>query len=150
MKVYVSFKRLNKNASIPKFSYNDDAGFDICSVDSITIKAGECAVLKSGLAWSAWTTDATWRPYLQLKGRSGLSIKYGIEMCNAGVIDAGYRGEINIKLYNTSKIDYEIKVGDRIAQGIVYLLPSVTIEEVEELEESETGRGSNGLGSTGK
>lgn len=150
MKVYVSFKRLNEYASIPKYSYNEDAGFDICSIENIIIKAGESAILKSGLAWAAWTTDATWRPYLQLKGRSGLSIRNGIEMCNAGVIDAGYRGEINIKLYNTSRTDYEIKVGDRIAQGIVYLLPDVTIEEVNELVESETGRGCKGLGSTGK
>ena len=78
--------------------------------------------------------------------RSGLSVKKGIDVL-AGVVDAGYRGEIMVCLYNTSDEDVEINRGDRIAQIIFQEVPLVSLIESEELETSQ--RGSNGFGSTG-
>ena len=65
----------------------------------------------------------------------------------AGVVDAGYRGEIMVCLYNTSDEDVEINSGDRIAQIIFQEVPNISLLLREELETSQ--RGSNGFGSTG-
>ena len=79
--------------------------------------------------------------------RSGLSVKKGIDVL-AGVIDAGYRGEIMVCLYNTSDEDVEIKRGDRIGQMIFQEVPVISLQLREQLGSSQ--RGSNGFGSTGK
>ncbi|MFZ4617721.1 MAG: dUTP diphosphatase [Rectinemataceae bacterium] len=153
MMIKVCFKKLNQNAEIPRYGYRGDAGLDFFAVDDVVIPAHESIDVGTGVAWQAEMVDLIgdecgWHPYLQLKGRSGMSIKNGVELCNAGVIDWGYRGEIRVKLYNTSGEAYEIKRGDRIAQGIVYLVPEVRVIEVEELSISE--RGDRGFGSSGR
>lgn len=84
-------------------------------------------------------------PYLHVVSRSGLATK-GIHV-GAGIIDWGYRGELKIILHNISNIPFDIKKGDRIAQGIVRFKPTTEIEVVEDL--SETIRGTNGFGSSG-
>jgi dUTP pyrophosphatase len=84
----------------------------------------------------------------QVRPRSGLALKHGIGMLNApGTIDADYRGEIGIILFNFSDIPFTIKRGDRIAQMVFAKLVHAKLEKVEEL--SETRRGSGGFGHTG-
>ena len=78
--------------------------------------------------------------------RSGLAVKRGIDVF-AGVIDAGYRGEIKICLYNSSGTTVEINSGDRVAQIIFHKLPETNMLEVDDLEDSERGVG--GFGSSG-
>ncbi|KAF2437334.1 dUTP diphosphatase [Karstenula rhodostoma CBS 690.94] len=84
--------------------------------------------------------------YGRVAPRSGLAAKHGIDTM-AGVIDADYRGQVGVILANLSETDFEIKVGDRIAQLIVekVVMPEVVV--VEKLEESV--RGAGGFGSTG-
>jgi len=79
--------------------------------------------------------------------RSGLAVKQGIDIF-AGVIDAGYRGEIKVCLFNSSNEDVKITEGDRIAQLLVQKINHVTFKESETL--SETFRGEGGFGSSGK
>lgn len=65
----------------------------------------------------------------------------------AGVIDADYRGPVGVILANLSDEDFEIKIGDRIAQLVVEKIAMPNVVVVEELEQSV--RGAGGFGSTG-
>ena len=82
-----------------------------------------------------------------LKDRSGLADKYGLHVL-AGVIDNGYRGELEILLVNLSHQSMQILPGDRIAQAILVPLIDAEVEEVDEL--SETERGEKGFGASGR
>jgi dUTP pyrophosphatase len=78
--------------------------------------------------------------------RSGLASKHHIDV-GAGVIDADYRGQVKILLFNFGTTDFEIKEGDRVAQLILERIYTPEVVEVQELEESV--RGAGGFGSTG-
>jgi dUTP pyrophosphatase len=81
--------------------------------------------------------------------RSGLAAKHGITVLNTpGTIDAGYRGEIMVILYNSSDTDFEIAVGDRIAQLLIQSVEKAVFTSVEKLPDSE--RGETGFGSSGR
>lgn len=84
--------------------------------------------------------------YGRIAPRSGLAAKHGIDTL-AGVIDADYRGQVGVILANLSDADFEIKVGDRIAQLIVERIVMPEVVVVEKLDESV--RGAGGFGSTG-
>ena len=139
--VFVYVKLLNENSEAPTKAHRSDAGYDLyASEDTVvvgrqrtTIKTGVSFDMPEGLAGLIWP-------------RSGLSVKKGIDVL-AGVVDAGYRGEIMVCLYNTSDEDVEINRGDRIAQIIFQEVPAISLLLREELETSQ--RGSNGFGSTG-
>jgi dUTP pyrophosphatase len=84
----------------------------------------------------------------QIRPRSGLAYKYGITTLNSpGTIDADYRGEIKVLLINHGHESFRIERGERIAQMIFQLVPTVELVETEEL--TETVRGSGGFGHTG-
>lgn len=81
--------------------------------------------------------------------RSGLATKQGLRPANCvGVVDSDYRGEIIVAIYNDSDEIRYIENGDRIAQMI--LIPYIPMTFVETDELSESGRGQDGFGSTGK
>ena len=81
--------------------------------------------------------------------RSGLAAKYGVFVLNApGVIDAGYKGEVQVILHNSDRVNaFWVKEGDRIAQLLILKLPEVA--RLTEVINIGTARGTNGLGSTG-
>jgi dUTP pyrophosphatase len=78
--------------------------------------------------------------------RSGLAAKHSIDT-GAGVIDADYRGQVKVILFNFSETDFAIKQGDRIAQLILERIYTPDVAVVEKL--AETVRGGGGFGSTG-
>lgn len=78
--------------------------------------------------------------------RSGLAWKHSIDV-GAGVIDADYRGPVGVILFNHSDMDFDVKVGDRIAQLIIEKIMTPDVVEVEDLDT--TLRGEGGFGSTG-
>jgi dUTP pyrophosphatase len=81
--------------------------------------------------------------------RSGLAHKSGITVLNTpGTIDAGYRGEIAVNLYNSTENDFQVQIGDRIAQLVIQEVSRAEFLRVERLPESDRGEG--GHGSTGK
>ena len=84
--------------------------------------------------------------YGRIAPRSGLAAKHMIDV-GAGVIDADYRGEVKVLLFNLSDTDFQVNAEDRIAQIIIEKYTPTQIVEVEEL--SETNRGEGGFGSTG-
>jgi dUTP pyrophosphatase len=81
--------------------------------------------------------------------RSGLSAKHGITVLNSpGTVDAGYRGEISVTLFNSSNVDFPIAIGDRIAQLVIQQVEIAKFVRVERLPDSP--RGTGGFGSTGQ
>lgn len=139
----IKVKKLHPLAIIPQYQTQGSAGFDFCSIQDITIKPQESALIKTGLAFEIENGYE-----LQIRPRSGLALKNKITVLNSpGTIDSDYRGEIGIILINHSKEDFNIQCGDRIAQGIIAQVSFATFEEVTEL--SSTQRGEGGFGSSG-
>lgn len=127
----------------PSYAKPGDAGADLRSTAELVIKAGERALVPTGVK------IAMPNGYVGLvHPRSGLAVKHGITVLNApGTIDAGYRGEIMVPLINTSREDFEISKGDRIAQLVfqkVEIARFVTVSELPESSRGETGFGSSG------
>jgi dUTP pyrophosphatase len=85
---------------------------------------------------------------VQIRARSGMSIKHGITMVNGiGTIDADYRGEVGVLVINLSQEAFTIEPGMRIAQMVVARYDVAAWNEVAELDE--TVRGTGGYGSSG-
>lgn len=138
----VQVQLLNEDAKVPTRANLTDAGFDLYSVEDLIIAPQSRKTVKTGISLEMPDHFAG-----LIWPRSGLSVKSGIDVL-AGVIDSGYRGEIMVCLYNTSKDVVEIKRGDRIAQIIFQEVPLVSLSLSETLGSSQ--RGDNGFGSTGK
>ena len=86
----------------------------------------------------------------QVRARSGLSDKAGISLSNGiGTIDSDYRGEVQVLIINLGQANYAFQPGERIAQLVLVPVPTVTVEEVEDLG-APTARGDGGFGSTGQ
>jgi dUTP pyrophosphatase len=128
----------------PVYAKPGDAGADLRSTAAVTIPAGERLLVPTGVS------IALPAGYVGLvHPRSGLAAKHGITVLNTpGTIDAGYRGEIMVILYNSSTLDFEVAVGDRIAQLLIQAVETAKFVAVEKLPESE--RGDTGFGSSGR
>jgi len=139
----LSFKRIHPDAVLPAYAHPSDAGMDIHSVKALVIPAGKRALVPTGLV-----VNLPMGYEAQVRPRSGLALKFGVTVLNTpGTIDAGYRGEIGVILANFGEMDFEVKVGDRIAQLVIAPVTQPTVVETSEVEE--TDRGAGGFGSTG-
>lgn len=127
----------------PVYAKPGDAGADLRSTAALTIPAGERRLVPTGVS------IALPAGYVGLvHPRSGLAAKHGITVLNTpGTIDAGYRGEIQVILYNSSDKDFEVAVLDRIAQLIIQRVETAKFVAVAKLPETE--RGETGFGSSG-
>ena len=143
----VNFKRLYEDSILPSYGNNDssNAGLDLYAHYGCVIPVGESAIFGTGIAWEPPNDH---KYFMEVKSRSGLAFNHGVEASGAGVIDSTFQGEIKVKLYNNGQKPYRVNRGDRIAQGIIFELPVVEVKEVAEL--SDSTRGANGFGSSGK
>ncbi len=122
-----------------------DAGFDLPSLDEVTIEPGAFALLRTGVHLAV---PEGWVGLI--RDRSSVALKGGVT--SAGVIDASYRGEVKVAFHNLGKEALTFNTGDRIAQ--ILILPhlagtqSAKVELLEGL--GDTVRGAGGFGSTGK
>ena len=139
-------KVINKsNNKLPEYATSMSAGFDLRAnlEESVTLKAGDRMLIGTGLFIALEPGYEA-----QVRPRSGLALKKGITVLNApGTIDADYRGEIGVILYNASKEDFVIEPGERIAQMVIAKYEQISWEQVEVLDETERGIG--GYGHTG-
>ena len=143
----LKMKKVRENAIIPKRATQGSAGLDLCACieEPLTVKAGERAVIPSGIAIALDSNEIVALVF----ARSGLAIKHGISLSNSvGVIDSDYRGEICVGIINTSREDYTINPNERIAQLV--LTPVIPAEPIEVDDLDETERGVGGIGSTGR
>ena len=139
-------KIINKSKNeLPKYETLFSAGMDLMAnlEESIVLKPLQRLVVKTGLFISLQQGYEA-----QIRPRSGLALKKGITVLNSpGTIDADYRGEIGVILINLSDSDFEINIGDRIAQMIIAKHETIEWETVDKLDDSV--RGDKGFGSTG-
>ena len=135
--------RLRPEAVVPERAYAGDAGMDLSSCERIELAPGERALVPTGLAVAIPDGYAGF-----VQPRSGLAAKHGITIVNTpGLIDSGYRGELQVALLNTdARETFVVEEGMRIAQLVVLALPEIELVEVDELPDSE--RGARGFGSS--
>ena len=141
IQVYV--KKLVDNAILPTYAHHDDAGMDLYASAGALIWPGERVLVPTGVALAIPEQHVG-----LIHPRSGLALKNGLTVLNTpGTIDAGYRGEIKILLFNAAKSVQTIKPGDRIAQIVFQRYETAVLNETDDLPEAI--RGDNGFGSTG-
>ena len=141
----VKIKKLKENAVIPKKAFPYDAGWDLAACldyDSVEIPIGKTVLIGTGLAMAVPNGY-----FGGIFARSGLSTKQGLRPANCvGVLDASFRNEVMVPLYNDSNEVRIVKNGDRIAQLIILPVYDTNMEIVDELDD--TDRGMGGFGST--
>ena len=141
----ILIKRLSKQVSLPKYETSGSSGMDLAAnIDAnININPGKTAIIPTGLALSIPKGFE-----VQIRPRSGLAAKQKISVLNTpGTIDADYRGEIKVILINLGHEPFKVEKGLRIAQMVVCPIVQAQLKEVDDLSETERGKG--GFGSTG-
>lgn len=141
----LNFQLLAEGAILPSRAHQGDAGLDLYAAVSARIGPGERFAVGTGVAVEIPAGCAG-----LVLPRSGLARRHGISLVNApGLIDSGYRGEIEVLLLNTDPAEtFLIEVGDRIAQLVIAEIPAVEPTLSGELSPSE--RGESGFGSSGR
>ncbi|GAP83582.2 putative deoxyuridine 5 -triphosphate nucleotidohydrolase [Rosellinia necatrix] len=134
-------KKLSDKARLPTRGSAFAAGYDMYSSQAATVPARGKALVDTDISVALPANT-----YGRVAPRSGLASKHSIQT-GAGVIDADYRGQVKILLFNHSDVDYSVAEGDRIAQLVIERIYTPDVVEVAELEESV--RGAGGFGSTG-
>jgi dUTP pyrophosphatase len=153
--------QLLENGKMPTKGSPGAAGWDLYAAEETTLAVGETKAISVGFKISM-PADVE----MQVRSRSGLSLK-GIVVANSpGTVDSDYRGEVKVILSNTNPIrqprglmkfggppepqqpKFEVKKGDRIAQAVFAWVPQLSMTQVDSLDATE--RGAGGFGSTGK
>lgn len=137
----LSFKSLDRRATLPTRGSAHAAGLDLYSIETVRMAPGQRVVARTGL--SVAIPEGY---YGRVAPRSGLATKQGLDVL-AGVIDADYRGEIGVLLLNTGGETIELPAQSKVCQLIIEKI--ITPEAVWAEELSDTARGSGGFGSTG-
>ena len=132
---------LDDRAKLPVRASAGAAGYDLASVEDASVPARGRKLIKTGLKIAV--PDGT---YGRIAPRSSLALKHFVDV-GAGVIDADYRGEVGVVLFNHADEDFIVKHGDRVAQLVLERIVTPDVFAVDSVEE--TDRGAGGFGSTG-
>jgi len=144
--VNIKVKKLTENAVIPTYAKPGDAGMDVTAT-SVTVTED---YIQYGTGLSFELPEG----YVMLIFPRSSNSKKDLLLCNSvGVLDSGYRGELMLRFKQLQTKTGWIKpkvyeVGERVGQIMIIPYPTINIEEVSELSESE--RGTGGFGSSGK
>ena len=136
--------RLDPSIELPSYAYAGDAGLDLRSSEDVVLRPFERRLISTGLAIAIPDGYAGF-----VQPRSGLAFKRGLSMANTpGLVDAHYRGELKVCAINLDPAeDIVISKGERIAQLVIQRVPTVSLKELDELDQ--TDRGAAGFGSSG-
>lgn len=132
---------LDNDAYMPSRSHSTDAGLDLRTPKAVTVPAYGSAIVDTGVHVALPSGCAG-----LLVSKSGLNVRHDIT--STGLIDEGYTGSIVVKLYNHGGGDYQLEVGDKITQLVVFPVVRESLEQVSVFNATE--RGDNGFGSTGR
>ena len=135
-------KRHTDTAKLPEKANQGDLGYDVFADEDKWIEPGGFKLISTGIS----VHNSSYKYGFIIKDRSSVAMK-GL-FTHAGVIDAGYTGEIKVLFHNNGATAIKIEQGDKIAQLVPTKVVNFEVEEVDEL--FETKRGKNGFGSTGK
>ena len=130
-----------EDAILPTRAHPEDAGLDLYGLEDVIIPPGEGRVAKTGIAIALPVGYVA-----MIADRSSLA-KKGIKTAG-GIIDAGYRGEIMVVLWNLSKQEIRLNRHERIAQLLTIPIATPAVRAQTTLDD--TARGAGGFGSTGK
>lgn len=133
-------KKLDPRAKLPLRAHPTDSGADLFALEHTVLPARTVVKVRTGIAVELPenTSGIIW-------GKSSVESK-GIKAM-AGLVDAPYRGELLVCMYNLNDTDFVFEAGQKVAQLVV--LPTLYPSFVEAEELSGTARGSGGFGSTG-
>jgi len=133
-------KRIHPDAKLPLSHHKGDAGLDLFSVVDYVLGVKQVKPIPTGIkiAVPEGYVGLIW-------DKSGLSLR-GVHRL-AGVVDSGYRGEVQVVLINLGSKPFSIQKGMKIAQLLIQPVAQVKVTEAEDLDQ--TSRGENGFGSTG-
>ena len=143
--IKILIKRLSKEVPLPKYETQGSSGMDLSAniESSINIHPGKKEIIPTGIAISVPKGFEA-----QIRPRSGLAAKHNVTVLNTpGTIDADYRGELKVILINLGQETFKIEKGFRIAHMVVCPIVKAKLDEVDNLDYTERGKG--GLGSTG-
>jgi len=133
-------KRIHPEAKLPVYGHPGDAGLDLFSVVDRELAPGEVFAVPTGIqvAVPAGHVGLVW-------DKSGISLKSVHRL--AGVVDSGYRGEVQVVMINLGAVPFAVRKGMKIAQMLVQPVAAVEVVESDSLDG--TSRGEGGFGSTG-
>lgn len=137
----INVMKTSMRAVMPTRANPNDAGLDLYANVELHIAPGASAKVNTGIAM-----DIPQGYVGLIWPRSGLAAKFGVDTL-AGVIDAGYHGEIVVILINHGDEIVYVDHGDRVAQLLIQKIETPIVVEVSSFADSE--RGTNGFGSTG-
>ncbi len=140
-------KLLETGAKLPAVAHpGEDLGYDLFALEAATLASRSTVKVRTGIAVEARHPQTGIPLGLLVRDRSSMASR-GIAT-TAGVIDAGYRGEILVLMTNLTEAAVELKAGEKIAQMIPVPVLTGLVEEVETLEDS--ARAEKGFGSSGR
>jgi dUTP pyrophosphatase len=133
-------RRIHPEAKLPVYGHPGDAGLDLFSVVDRALAPGEAFAVPTGIqvAIPVGFVGLIW-------DKSGLSLKRVHRL--AGVVDAGYRGEVQVVMINFGPDPFDVRKGMKIAQMLIQPVAAVRVVESDNLDD--TSRGDGGFGSTG-
>jgi len=139
----VKIKKLHTDSVIPKYAKESDAGLDLVATSIVNVTPTQ---ITYGLGIALEIPEG----FVGLVFPRSSIRNYDLALTNSvGVIDSGYRGELQATFHKTIGLESKVyEVGDRVVQIIIIPHPQVELIEVDELSESQ--RGAGGFGSTGK
>ncbi|MBF0722851.1 dUTP diphosphatase [Sanguibacter inulinus] len=135
---------LDDGIPMPSYAHPGDAGADLVTRVDVTLAPFERSTVPTGVSIALPDGYAAF-----VHPRSGLAARHGLTIVNApGTVDAGYRGEIAVTLYNSDPTEtLTLSRGDRIAQLVVQQVARARFVQAERLPGS--ARGAGGFGSSG-
>lgn len=139
--------RLGETIELPDYATDGSAGLDLraCLDENIVLSPDETVLIPTGLAIHIDDPSLA----AVLLPRSGLGHKHGIVLGNlVGLIDSDYQGQVFVSCWNRGNTDFEIVIGERLAQMVFIPVVQVGFEHVDEFTSSE--RGTGGFGHTGR
>ncbi len=134
----ILIKKNNEEATIPTQATEGDAGYDLYSLEEVTLAPMTRTVVKTGISIAIPVGF-----YGRVAPRSGLAVKKGLDVL-AGVVDAGYRGDVGVVLINLSSENVTLKKQSKVAQLIIEKCHDVEWIETDDLSDSERGEGGYG------
>ncbi len=145
-KLELGFTKLHLDASTPSYNYESDSGFDLYSVEEVTIDGLGRGLVPTGLSF-----DIKDGYEIQVRSKSGLALNQGLMVLNSpGTVDSGYNGEVKVIVFNTNKEAFTITKGMKVAQAVLCPVVNggwVNLDERSEITKKD--RNNNGFGSTG-